>query len=710
MPDRATVRTGQVPPALRPEQLRNVVLIGCAGAGKTTLAESLALAAGAVTRAGRVPDGTTVSDHEEIEHRRQHSVQLAVLPLEWRDTKINLLDPPGHPDFAADLRAALHAADGAVFVVSATDPVTAPTRALWRECAAAGIPRAVVVAKLDVARSSFEDILTACHDAFGLGPDTLRPLYLPLHHDGRPAGSLDLLTGRRYGADGSEDGPDDGPAAGPDAATARESLVEAISGQDDTLMERYLAGEELDTGALAAGLRREVLACALHPALAATDEGLGAAELLDLIATAFPAPTERRPPAPEPACDPGAPLAAQVIHITGDTYVGRISLVRVLAGTLRPDTHVQVTAPTGPPGRAPDDDAEGREPVEERVTALTGPFGKQHRPVPHAIAGDLVCLAKLTGARTGDTLGDPGGDVRLEAWPLPQALLPIAVEAHGKADDDKLSQALTRLTAEDPALRLELNADTHQLVLWCTGEAHAEVVLDRLRGRHGVHVDTVAHRVALRETFGTAAAGHGRLVKQSGGHGQYAICDLEVEPLPTGAGFEFREQVVGGSVPRHFVPSVEKGVRAQLARGVSSGHPLTDIRVTLTDGKAHSVDSSDSAFQNAGALALRDAAGHAVIRLLEPVAAVGVLLPDEYLGAVLGDLSARRGRVLGTETGGEGLTLLRAEVPELELARYPVDLRSLTHGTAGFSRSHLRHEPMPPALAARLTAEEADGD
>ncbi|WP_327675752.1 elongation factor G-like protein EF-G2 [Kitasatospora sp. NBC_00458] len=681
MPDRSTARAGQAPAVTGPSDLRNVVLIGCAGVGKTTLAESLAHAAGAVGRPGRVTDGTTVADHEPVEHQQQRSVQLSVLPLAWNGVKINLLDPPGHPDFAAELRAALHAADAAVFVVSATDPVTAPTRALWRECAAEGIPRAIAVAKLDIARSGFDEILTACHDAFGLGPDTLRPLFVPVHHDGRPDGSVDLLTGHTYGRTDPL----------PDTAPARESLVEAISGQDDALMERYLAGDPLDTDALEAGLRREVLTCALHPAVPTSENGLGATELLDLITTSFPDPTERTRPAPE--CDPDAPLAAQVVRVTGDAYVGRISLLRLYAGTLRPDTRIQLAGPDHPA----DQD------TEERVTGLTSPFGKLQRPVPHAVAGDLVCAAKLTSARAGDTAHDPGHPVKLDGWTLPEPLLPIAVEAHSKADDDKLSQALTRLAAEDQALRLEQNPDTHQLVLWCTGEAHAEVVLDRLRTRHGVHVDTVEHRVALRETFGTAAAGHGRLVKQSGGHGQYAICELEVEPLPSGSGFEFQEHVVGGAVPRHFIPSVEKGIRAQLGKGVATGHPLVDIRVTLTDGKAHSVDSSDSAFQTAAALALRDAAEHAVIRLLEPVAAVGVLLPDDYLGAVLGDLSARRGRVLGTETAGPGVTLLRAEVPELELARYPVDLRSLTHGTAEFSRSHLRHEPMPAALAARFT-------
>ncbi|MFF7591173.1 elongation factor G-like protein EF-G2 [Kitasatospora purpeofusca] len=680
MPDRSTARAGQAPAVTGPRDLRNVALVGCAGVGKTTLAESLALAAGAVGRPGKVADGTTVSDHEPVEHQQQRSVQLSVLPLEWRGVKINLIDPPGHPDFAADLHAALHTADAAVFVVSATDPVTAPTRALWRRCAAENIPRAIAVAKLDIARGSLDEILTACHDAFELGPDTLRPLFLPVHHDGRPDGSVDLLTGHTYGS--ADPLPDTGPA--------RESLVEAISGQDDTLMEQYLAGDTLDTDALEAGLRREVLTCALHPAVPTSEHGLGATELLDLIADAFPDPTERTRPGP--ACDPDAPLAAQVVRVTGDAYVGRVSLLRVWAGTLRPDTRIRLTGPHHPA----DQDA------EERVTALTSPFGKLQRPVPHAVAGDLVCAAKLTTARSGDTVQEPGHPVELDTWPLPDPLLPIAVEAHSKADDDKLSQALARLAAEDPALRLEQNPDTHQLVLWCTGEAHAETLLDRLRNRLGVHVDTVPHKVALRETFGTAAAGHGRLVKQSGGHGQYAICELEVEPLPAGSGFEFQEHVVGGSVPKHFIPSVEKGVRAQLAKGVATGHPLVDIRVTLTDGKAHSVDSSDSAFQNAAALALRDAAEHAVIRLLEPVAAVRVLLPDGYLGAVLGDLSARRGRVLGTETAGPGLTLLRAEVPELELARYPVDLRSLTHGTAEFARSHLRHEPMPAALAARF--------
>ncbi|MFD4470000.1 elongation factor G [Rhodococcus sp. NPDC058505] len=675
MADRTSSRSTPAASVTGPDRIRNVVLVGCSGVGKTTLAESLALAAGAIGRAGRVADGTTVSDHEDIEHQQQRSVQLSVLPLDWAGVRINLLDPPGHPDFDAELRAGLRAADGAVFVVSATDPVTAPTRALWREASDAGVPRAIAVSKLDLAREGFAEILAACHDAFGLGPDTLRAMFVPVLDDGgAPRGSIDLLTGRGYGD----------TEGAPDISAARDSLVEAISGLDDTLMERYLGGEELDTDALFAGLRHEIVDCTLHPALAVTDSGFGAAELLDLIAGAFPDPTHRV--GPGPAADPAAPLTAQVIRIVGDAYVGRINLVRVYAGTLRPDTHLWVL---------------GEQTTEERVTTLAGPFGKTTHPVPEAVAGDLVCVPKVAATHIGDTLTDDPATTPMPAWPLPAALLPIGVEAHGKADEDKLSQALTRLTVEDPALRLEQDPQTHQLVLWCTGEAHAEVTLDRLRSRHGVHVDTVPYRVALRETFGARSSGHGRLVKQSGGHGQYAICDLEVEPLPAGGGFEFAVQVVGGSVPKNFIPSVEKGVRTQLLSGVGTGHPLVDVRVTLVDGKAHSVDSSDAAFQTAAALALKDAASRTEIRLLEPVAAVRVVLPDDYLGAVLGDLSARRGHVLGTETTEPGTTLLRAEVPEIELARYPVDLRSLTHGTADFARAHLRYEVMPTAVASR---------
>uniref|UniRef100_UPI002FDBCD52 EF-Tu/IF-2/RF-3 family GTPase n=1 Tax=Streptomyces sp. IBSBF 3010 TaxID=2903526 RepID=UPI002FDBCD52 len=399
--------------------------------------------------------------------------------------------------------------------------------------------------------------------------------------------------------------------------------------------------------------------------------------------------------------DPEGPLVAEVVKTSSDPYVGRLSLVRVFSGTLRPDDTVHVH------GHGLDSPAHEDRPDHEartRVGALTSPFGKQQRPLDACIAGDLACVARLETAETGDTLSGTGHPLLLAPWTTPDPLLPLAVQAHSKADEDKLSHSLARLVAEDPAMRLEQNPDTGQLVLWCLGEAHLDVALDRLRDHYGVQVDAVPHRVALRETFAGPATGRGRHVKQSGGHGQYAVCEIDVEPLPAGSGVEFVDRVVGGSVPRPFIASVEKGVRAQAARGVAAGHPLVDIRVVLRDGKAHSVDSSDAAFQTAGALALREAAAEAHVRFLEPVAEVSVLVPDDYVGPVMSDLSGRRGRVTGTEQSGSGRTLVRADVPELEIGRYAVDLRALTHGTGRFDRAYARHEPMPPQLADRVHA------
>jgi elongation factor G len=340
----------------------------------------------------------------------------------------------------------------------------------------------------------------------------------------------------------------------------------------------------------------------------------------------------------------------------------------------------------------------------ERIGTLSFPLGKQHRPATQVVAGDICAIGRLTRAETGDTLSDKATPLLLKPWTMPEPLLPVAIAARAKTDEDKLSVGLQRLAAEDPTLRIEQNPETHQIVLWCMGEAHSSVVLDALANRYGVNVDTVEVRIPLRATFGGRALGHGRHVKQSGGHGQFAVCDIEVEPLPQGGGFEFVDKVVGGAVPRQFIPSVEKGVRAQMERGVHGGYPVVDIRVTLVDGKAHSVDSSDMAFQMAGGLALREAASATRIDLLEPVDEVTIEVPDDLVGAVMGDLSGRRGRVLGPEQARENHTLFRAEVPQAELTRYAIDMRSLTHGAASFTRSFARYEPMPETAAAKVQA------
>ncbi|MTE18213.1 elongation factor G-like protein EF-G2 [Streptomyces sp. TRM43335] len=728
MGDRTNTHTGAAGRASvvdRPDSLRNVVLVGHSGAGKTTLVDALALASGAVNRTGRVEDGGSLSDYDEIEHRQQRSVQLSLVPLEWNGIRINLLDTPGHADFVGELRAGLRAADAALFVVSAADGVAGSTRLVWEECAAVGMPRALVVTHLEAARADFDEMTEVCRRVFGGDdPDAVLPLYLPLHGEERSdghapvAGLIGLLTQRIFdysSGERVERAPD--PEHLPLIADARARLIEGIiaESEDETLMDRYLGGEEVRTETLVEDLEKAVARGVFHPVLAAAPaaegarQGLGTVELLELVTSGFPSPTEREiPPVTTPdgrpcpplACDPDGPLVAEVVKTSSDPYAGRMSLVRVFSGTLRPDAAAHVSG-HGPADRGP---APGREPhdVDERVGALTSPFGRRQRHLPKAVAGDLACVARLSRAETGDTLSDKDTPLLVEPWVLPDPLLPVAVEAHGRSDEDRLSQGLARLVAEDPTLRLERNPDTHQVVLWCMGEAHRDVALERLRTRYGVRVDAVPHRVALRETFAGPATGRGRHVKQSGGHGQYAVCEITVEPLPTGSGVEFVDAVVGGAVPRQFVPSVEKGVRAQAARGVAAGYPLVDVRVTLVDGKAHSVDSSDAAFQTAGALALREAAAGARILLLEPVAEVRVTVSDEYVGAVLSDLSGRRGRVVGTEQVPGGSTLVRAEVPEAEIGRYAVDLRSLSHGTGRFTRAHLRHEPVPRQVETRI--------
>jgi elongation factor G len=702
----------------QPSNIRNVVLVGHAGSGKTTLVESLLGATGTINRTGRVEEGTTVSDFDEAEARQQRSVNLALAPLEVNGVKVNLLDTPGYADFVGDLRAGLRAADAALFVVSAADGVDGTTQMLWEECAAVGMPRAVVITKLDHQRADFDEIVAICQRVFGDGNEqAVLPLYLPLHDDdGNVAGLIGLLSQRVYDY---SSGQRVDRAADPEHVGViedpRNALIEGIiaESEDESLMDRYLGGEDIDLKVLVDDLETAVSRGSFYPVLAVNPlTGLGMAELLEVVTQGFPSPLEHVvPPVTTPdgkprgplSCDPAGPLVAEVVKTTSDPYVGKISLVRVFSGTLRPDTVVHVSGHFLTERGHEDHD------VDERVGALSSPLGKIQRTVSQCVAGDICAVAKLTRAETGDTLSDKDSPLLVEPWVMPDPLLPVAIVAHSKADEDKLSQGLSRLVAEDPTLRLEMNPDTRQLVLWCMGEAHVDVLLDRLHNRYGVAVDSVPMKVSLRETFAGPVKGRGRHVKQSGGHGQYGVCDIEVEPLPSGSGFEFVDKVVGGAVPRQFIPSVEKGVRAQMERGVAAGYPVHDIRVTLVDGKAHSVDSSDMAFQTAGALALKDAAANATILLLEPVDEVSVLVSDEYVGGVMSDLSSRRGRVQGSEPVGTGRTLVKAEIPQIEITRYAIDLRSISHGTGTFSRTYVRHEPMPAHLAAKLR-EQANGD
>ncbi|HEY2575523.1 MAG TPA: elongation factor G-like protein EF-G2 [Streptosporangiaceae bacterium] len=693
--------------------VRNVALVGHSGAGKTTLVEALLAFTGTIQRAGRVEDGSTVSDYDEVEVRQQRSVNLSLAPVVHAGVKVNLLDTPGYADFTGDLRAGLRAADAALFAVSAADGVDGLTRMLWEECASVGMPRAVVITKLDHQRGDFDEALAACREAFG---DSVAPLYLPVTGDDGPRGLIGLLSERFYdysGGDRTERDPE--PGYTDRMEELRGSLIEGIiqESEDESLMDRYLSGEEIDPKVLIEDLEKAVALGSFYPVLAtASTRGIGLFELLEIMTQAFPSPSEHPLPAVTTldgktvsglTSDPKGPLLAEVVKTTSDPYVGRVSLVRVFSGTLRPDASVHVS------GHGMAERGHADHDTDERVGALTSPLGKQQRPISACPAGDICAVAKLGTAEAGDTLSDPAKPLLMQPWSIPEPLLPVAITAKSKADEDKMSQALGRLVAEDPTLRMEMNADTRQLVLWCMGEAHSDLMLDRLANRHGVAVETIALRVPLRETVAGKASGLGRNVKQSGGHGEFGICHIEVEPLTSGSGFEFVDKIVGGVVPRQFIPSVEKGLRSQMEQGVIAGYPMVDIRVTLFDGKAHSVDSSDMAFQKAGRAALRDAVEKAKGVLLEPVDEVSVLVADDYVGGVMSDLSSRRGRVIGTEPVGSGRTLVKAEIPELEIIRYAIDLRSLSHGTGSFSRSYLRHEALPAHLADKVAKDAAEG-
>jgi len=681
--------TGTAPAPRPAARVRNVALVGHAGAGKTTLAEALLVATGALPRAGRIEDGTTALDTEEVEVRQQRSVSLGVATIEHADHRITLLDTPGSPDFVGELRAGLRAADAALFVVSAVNGVDAATVQLWEECAAVGMPRAVVITQLDRARADVDDAVRLCQLLLGEG---VYPVHLvDRGPDGSVRGLVNLLE------------PD---ADAPEADRLRSELIEGIIGEseDEALMERYLAGDQLVQADLIADLETAVARAHFHPVLCAAPlGGVGIPDLLELIVSGFPCPMEHGCPpvsrpegtaAPSLECDPDGPLVAEVVKTTTDPYVGRVSLVRVFSGTLRPDIPVHVSGHGMADRGHPDHD------VDERIGTLTSPLGAALRPVPSCPAGDICAVARLASAETGDTLSSPEEPRLVPPWDLPTPQLPVAVEAASRSDEDRLATALARLVAEDPTVRLERRPDTGQLLLWCVGEAHAEVLLERLRTRHGVAVTTVPVRVPMVETLAAPTRVTGRHVKQSGGHGQYAVVVVDAEPGPAGSGIVFEQKIVGGTVPTQFHGSVEKGIRTQAERGITGDRPLVDVRLTLVDGKAHSVDSSDAAFQAAGALALRELAAAAGTRVLEPWCEVQVVVPGEYVGAVMSDLSGRRARVTGSEADPVvDRTTVLAEVPEVELLTYPGVLRSVTHGTGSFSRRPLGYEPAPSNLS-----------
>jgi elongation factor G len=680
-----------------PEHIRNVVLVGPAGAGKSTLFEGLISA--------RTPG-------RHVRGEPAPSQTLAAASIASGNVVVNLLDTPGNPDFVGEVRAGLRAADAVLFVVSASDEIDDATRLLWRECETTNMPRAIAVTKLEQSRADFEESIARCRRVFG----DVQALGAPLIEDGHVVGAINFLrrsvTDYRSGEPVSRE-PDETDAEIIDEYW--DPLIESIieESEDETLLDRHLSGEQIDLDIVLPDLRAAVATARFFPIIPAhAPTGMGIEGLYELFEQGFPSPASSPlpnvfKPSGDPfgpvSVDPEGPLVAEVVRTTSDPFTGRQSLVRVFSGTLSPDTplhvcgHLQKFAPHHVDAH-PDHDSD-----DERVGPLSAPLGDEARPKPYAIAGDLVLVSKLAAAETSDTLSSKARPALVEPWLLPEPLLPVAIHATSRADEEKLGSALQRLVAEDVTMRLEHNAETHQVILWAMGPAHVDKLMNALRDSWHIQVQVEPVRTSLRETFIRHITAQGRLVKQSGGHGQYAVCMMEIEPLERGAGFEFTERVVGGAVPRQFIPSVEKGIRSQLPKGVLAGYPLVDLRVTLVDGKAHSVDSSDMAFQTAGAMAIREAANESTVALLEPIDKVEITVADDSVGAVLADLRGRRGQVHGTETSDvPGYAIIHAEVPAHELSRYPIDLRSVSHGTGTFKRSFVRYDYMPAALAREV--------
>jgi len=665
-------------------KIRNVALVGHGGAGKTTLTEALLFCSGAINRMGRVEDGNTVSDFDPEEQRRHISLSMALAPFEIDGYKVNLVDTPGYADFVGDVAAALRAVDLAVFVVSAVEGVEVQTEIAWRMAEDLGLPRAIFVNKLDRERASFDRTLDQLKERFGAG---VAPLELPIGEESEFRGVIDLLDDVAITYDDATGRSSEG--AIPDDMAVEEhsvhdALVEGIVVADDDLMERYLGDETIDKKELAGALAKGIADASVFPVLCGS-----AAKLIGVDRLARFVVEE----GPEPRVGEGD-TAAVVFKTVVDPYVGRVNLFRVLQGTVKHDDTL----------------VNGRTVADERLHQLTTMRGKEQEPVEEVPAGDLAAVAKLADTSTGDILGARGAKVDVEPFAVPEPVLAFAIKPKSKGDEDKLANALHRLQDEDPALRIERNPETHQTLLQGMGETHLSITLERLQRKFGVEVDTEDVKVPYRETITSTAEAEGKYKKQTGGHGQFGVAFLRVEPLERGGGFEFVDQIVGGAIPRQFIPAVEKGVRETMDQGGVFGYPVVDVKVTCFDGKFHPVDSSEMSFKMAGSIGFKDAMAKAGPILLEPISELVVTAPEANQGDIMGDLNSKRGRIQGSASVGNGEVEITALVPTSEVLRYAIDLRSLTGGRGRFTRNDSHYDPVPAHLADKIRKQaEEDG-
>ena len=676
--------------------IRNVALVGHTGSGKTQVASAILTTAGMVNRFGKVDEGTTVTDFDEEEIARKHTLSASLAYAEWNKQKINLIDTPGMGNFLSDARAGLQVADGAVIVVDAVAGVMVQTEKVWETAQDLDLPRLIVLNRLDRERASLERSLKSLHDACSR---TVVPIQLPIGEERSFRGVVDLITRKAFVFQTDESGKfkeEPVPANMTEAVeAARETLIEMVAEADEPLMEKFFEAGTLTDEELVSGLRKATMAAKVFPLVCTSaTANIGMPQLLDAIVSLFPSPVERPfkgrgkdgDDTARPA-DEKAPTAAFVWKTIADPFAGRITMFRVISGVLKSDSTVYNKTKE----------------LQERFGTLQLLQGKAPAPVPEIKAGDLGTVAKLKDTLTGDTIGDKADPITFPPLKFPEPVLAYAIEPKTRGDEDKISSSMHRIEEEDPSIHYSRDPQTKELLLAGQGQLHIEVTVAKLKRRFGVDVNLKPPRIPYRETIKASTEAHGRHKKQTGGHGQFGDCKIRVEPLARGTDFEFVDDIFGGSIPRQFVPAVEKGIQDARARGYLAGYPMVDFRVTVYDGSYHDVDSNELSFKLAGSLAFKDAMTRAKPTILEPIMNVEVYAPSDFAGDLMGDLNGRRGRIGGMDTRG-ATTIIKAQVPMSEMLTYEQHLTSATGGRGSYHMEYSHYDEVPAQQQAKIIA------
>jgi elongation factor G len=682
------------------EDIRNVVVVSHAGSGKTTLCEAMLYESGAVDRLARVTDGTSNFDFEPEEVKRGITISTSLHSIEWKKKKINILDTPGDPNFSAEVNSALRAADIAVLVIDAVDSLKPLTGKVWQLIESEGMPRILAITKMDRERSNYEKVLNDVKETLKVKPLVLQ---IPIGKDSGFKGVVDILSMKAFifEADGKAvtkaEIPED---LKEEASSRRDVLIEDLAEVDDALMERYLEGGELKPDDLANALKQGIANKVFMPALLSSGLTIkGIQPILDIIVDACPSPAEM-PDIQGKGAKTGqdesrkasvdAPFSAYVFKTLADPYAGRLTLFRIFSGQIAPDSNFYNAVRH----------------TKERFGQLLSIQGKSQKQLESAGAGDIAAVAKLKETLTGDTLSDEKAPIIIPPVVLPQSVISFAIEPKAKGDEEKINQSLAKLAEEDPTLSVSRNATTNEFLISGMGQVHIEVTADKLKRKFGVDVNLKTPKVPYKETIKGKARVEGKLKKQTGGRGQFAVAWLELEPLPRGSGFQFVDKIVGGVIPRQYIPAVEKGVSESMVGGALAGFPVIDVKVTVFDGKYHDVDSSEQAFKIAASKGFKKGVLEAKPVLLEPIMNMEIVVPEDCMGDVMGDLNSRRGRIMGMDSKGDN-QVVKAQVPMAEVLKYASDLTSLTSGRGIFSMEFSHYEEVPAVITEKIV--EASG-